>query len=413
MSIPPPLKRISDFEALGFGMFIHFGLYSLLGKGEWVMNREHIDKNEYRKLSEKFTLENFDAREWARTARKAGMKYAVLTSRHHEGFSLYDTKGLNTYDAPHSAYGKDIVREFVDACNAEGIIPFFYHTTLDWDRDDFYGDFSAYLEYLRESVKIVCTEYGKIGGLWFDGNWSRKDMDWEEDKLYALIRKYQPEAMIINNTGLVARGQTGNPEIDSVTFEQGRPGTRNLDGAPKYLAAEMCQTINLHWGCGNSDFMAKSLPELIETLCYCRKCGVNYLLNVGPLGDGSLDPLQTAMLEKMGEWISYTGDGIYKGKPFGCECKNNEKDFGLKLDGAVNLYVHGLAVTGISNITADDGVTGWREYTGINGKIKSVRWSDNDEELAFEQKDDVLRVHCTGYPYGRNLVVRCAVCELE
>lgn len=413
MSIPTPLKRISDFESLGFGMFIHFGLYSLLGKGEWVMNREKIDKEEYRKLVDRFSLEKFNAREWVRTAKGAGMKYMVLTSRHHDGFSLYDTKGLNTYDAPHSPYGKDIIREFVDACNEEGIVPFFYHTTLDWDRDDFYGDFPKYLEYLRESVKIVCTEYGKIGGLWFDGNWSRKDVDWEEDKLYALIRKYQPEAMIINNTGLTARGSTGNPEIDSVTFEQGRPSARNLDGAPKYLAAEMCQTMNLHWGCGNSDFMTKSLPELIETLCYCRRFGVNYLLNVGPLGDGSLDTLQTALLSKIGEWISYTGDGIYKGRPFGVTCADNAKDFALRSDEKINIYVHGLAVTGIANVTDDDGVTGWRAYTGITERIKSIKWTDNDEELSFEQNGDTLRVHCTGYPYGRNLVVRCAECELE
>ena len=413
MSIPTPIKRISDFESLGFGMFIHFGLYSLLGKGEWVMYRENLDKTEYRKLAEKFSLEKFDAREWVRTAKRAGMKYIVLTSRHHEGFSLYDTKGLNDYDAPHSAYGKDIIREFVDACNEEGILPFFYHTTLDWDHPDFYGDFPKYLEYLRRSVEIVCTQYGKIGGLWFDGNWSRKDMDWEEDKLYALIRKYQPDAIIVNNTGITARGNFGNAEIDSVTFEQGRPGARNLDGAPKYVAAEMCQTMNLHWGCGNSDFMTKSLPELIETLAYCRRMGVNYLLNVGPLGDGSLDSLQTAILEKMGEWVEYTGDGIYGGRPFGVTCPDNEKDFALKTENDVRLYVHGLAVTGITNVTADDGVTGWREYDGINEKIKSVRWSDNGEELKFEQIGDKLRVHCTGYPYGRNIVVRCAVCETE
>ena len=141
--------------------------------------------------------------------------------------------------------------------------------------------------------------------------------------------------------------------------------------------------------------------------------GVNYLLNVGPLGDGSLDSLQTAILEKMGEWVEYTGDGIYGGRPFGVTCPDNEKDFALKTENDVRLYVHGLAVTGITNVTADDGVTGWREYDGINEKIKSVRWSDNGEELKFEQIGDKLRVHCTGYPYGRNLVVRCAVCETE
>lgn len=413
MSIPTPFKRISDFEELGFGMFVHFGLYSLIGKGEWVMYRENIDKNEYRKLADRFFIEKFDAREWVSVAKSAGMKYIVLTSRHHDGFSLYDAKGLSDYDAPHSACHKDIIREFVDACNEQGILPFFYHTTLDWDNSDFHDDFPKYLEYLRESVRIVCTEYGRIGGLWFDGNWSRKDVDWEEDKLYALIRKYQPDAIIVNNTGLTARGCEGNPEIDSVTFEQGRPSARNLDGAPKYVAAEMCQTMNLHWGCGNSDFMTKSLPEFIETLCYCRRHRVNYLLNVGPLGDGSLDVLQTAILSKLGEWIRFTGDAIYKGKPFGVTCDESDKDFALRTENSVNLYVHGLAVTGIANVTDDDGVTGWRTYNGISERIKSIKWTDNGEELAFDQVGDKLRVHCTGYPYGRNLVVRTAVCETE
>jgi len=413
MSTPTPLKRISDFESLGFGMFIHFGLYSLLGRGEWVMNREKLDKEGYARLADSFSLVRFDAREWVRIAKAAGMKYIVLTSRHHDGFSLYDTKGLNSYDAPHSAYGKDIIREFVDACNAEGIVPFFYHTTLDWVHPDFSDDFPRYLEYLRESVRILCTEYGRIGGLWFDGNWSKKGADWEEDKLYGMIRRYQPEAIIVNNTGLTARGETGNPEIDSVTFEQGRPGARNHDGAPKYLAAEMCQTMNLHWGCGNSDFMTKSLPELIETLCYCRKFGVNYLLNVGPLGDGSIDPLQSAMLAKIGEWVKLTGDGIYGGRPFGVTCSGCPKDFALRSETNICLYVHGLAVTGISNVTDDDGVTGWRDYVGVTHRIKRITWADNGEELNFEQNGDTLRVHCTGYPYGRNLVVRCAVCELD
>lgn len=170
MSIPTPKQYISDFEQLGFGMFVHWGLYSQLGKGEWIWNIGKMDGEEYCKLKDSFTAEDFDADELVLTAKKAGCKYITLTTRHHEGFSLYDTCGLNEFDAPHSPAGRDLIREFVDACNRHDIVPFFYHTTLDWHHPDFKGDFDRYLEYLRQSVEILCKNYGKIGGLWFDGN---------------------------------------------------------------------------------------------------------------------------------------------------------------------------------------------------------------------------------------------------
>ena len=280
MAIPVPEKRILDFEEMGFGMFIHWGLYSQLGKGEWIQHIHNIPKEEYQKLQSTFTASKFDARHIVRVAKAAGAKYITLTTRHHEGFSLYDTCGLNDYDAPHAPCGRDLIREFVDACNEEGILPMFYHTTLDWYNPDFDDDFPKYLQYLRDSVEVLCTRYGKIGGLWFDGNWSKPGADWEEDALYATIRKHQPEAMIINNTGLSERGYITNPEIDSVTFEQGRPTPMDREGHPKYVAAEMCHTMNNHWGFGAHDCNYKSLAHLIETLCACRKVGANYLLNI-------------------------------------------------------------------------------------------------------------------------------------
>lgn len=161
MSIPTPKQYISDFEQLGFGMFVHWGLYSQLGKGEWIWNIGKMDGEEYCKLKDSFTAEDFDADELVLTAKKAGCKYITLTTRHHEGFSLYDTCGLNDFDAPHSPAGRDLIREFVDACNRHDIVPFFYHTTLDWHHPDFEGNFDRYLEYLRQSVEILCKNYGK------------------------------------------------------------------------------------------------------------------------------------------------------------------------------------------------------------------------------------------------------------
>ncbi len=413
MAIPIPEKRVAEFEKLGFGMFIHWGLYSQLGRGEWVMHQERIPVDEYKELAKTFTAAKFDPYKIAQTAKAAGMKYITLTTRHHEGFSLYDTRGLSTYDAPHSAAGRDLIREYVDACNDVGIVPFFYHTTLDWYHPDFNTNFKSYLQYLRDSVEVLCSEYGKIGGLWFDGNWSKPGEDWEEDALYGVIRKHQPEAIIVNNTGLSARGEPGNLQLDSVTFEQGRPTPMNREGMSKYFAAEMCHTLNAHWGCGYADFNYKSLPHLIETLCACRKVGANYLLNVGPTGEGEITLLQEALLRGIGDWISLGGGSIYEGKPCGVTCEDAPKNFALRIDNKLYFYVHDLSITGDSNVTVAGGGAGDKVFTGVPGKIKSVKWTDCDGDLAFTQDGDKVTIGCTGYTYGKSLVVRVAEAEIE
>lgn len=414
MAVPVPEKRIADFERMGFGMFIHWGLYSQLGRGEWAMHFENIPRDTYMKLADSFTASKFDAYKIASVAKAAGAKYITLTARHHEGFSLYDTRGLNTYDAPHSPCGRDLIREFVDACRSLDIVPFFYHTTLDWYNQDFNNNFKAYLQYLRESVEILCSEYGPIGGLWFDGNWSKPDEDWEEDALYKVIRRHQPEAIIVNNTGLQARGQTGHIELDSVTFEQGRPTPMDREGMVKYLAAEMCHTLNAHWGHGYADFNYKSLPELIEMLCSCRKVGANYLINVGPTGEGELPLLQEALLRGIGDWIRLGGSSIYDGKPCGIYgAEENARDFALRIGSKLYFYVHGRAVIGGADVTVEGAEgAGGRVFTGVNGKIKSVKWTDSDEDVQYSQNGERLTVQFAGYPYGKNLVVRVAEAEL-
>ncbi len=410
MAIPVPEKRILDFEEMGFGMFIHWGLYSQLGKGEWVQHIHGIPKEEYVKLQDTFTASKFDGQKIAQIAKKGGAKYITLTTRHHEGFSLYDTKGLNTYDAPHSPAGRDLIRDFVDGCRAEGIVPFFYHTTLDWWHPEFNGDFKVYLQYLRDSVEILCTEYGKIGGLWFDGNWSKKDADWEEDALYAVIRKHQPEAIIVNNTGLSARGEAGNLQLDSVTFEQGRPEPMNRDGMRKYFAAEMCHTMNAHWGHGAKDMNYKSLPHLIETLCACRKVGANYLLNVGPNAEGEITTMQAALMEGIGDWIRAVGQSIYKAKP--CGVVGTGKNFALRDGNKMYFYVHDLSVTGDNNVTVEGGAAGEKSFTGVKGTISNLHWVDNDEVLNFRQDENSFVMNATGYPYGTSLVVRVAEADI-
>ena len=409
MSIPVAKQYILDFEQMGLGMFIHWGLYSQLGRGEWTYLLHKMDMNEYEKLADTFTAEDFDAEDIALTAKKMGCKYITLTTRHHEGFSLFDTCGLSDFDAPHTPAGRDLIREFVDACNKHGIVPFFYHTTLDWHNKDFDGDFDTYLEYLRKSVEILCTRYGKIGGLWFDGNWSKRDADWKEDELYATIRKYQPEAMIINNTGLGNRGELGHPELDSVTFEQGRPTPMNREGMSKYVAAEMCHTLNDHWGIGFDDINYKSPKELIQSLCDCRKVGANYLLNIGPEAQGKINSYQKELLGIIGRWMDIFGEAVYNGRP--CAVGGIGKNFALKsFDGKyMYFFIYDLGTgRGDENVTVGGKYSGTYAFGNVKDKISSIKWMDQDEELSFIQDKEMLSVNFTGHPYGKSYPVRVA-----
>lgn len=405
-------RRIEEFESMAFGLFIHWGLYSQLGQGEWILNLGNIPKEEYMKLQDSFTAEKFDAAEIVNLAKMTGMKYAVLTTRHHEGFSLYDVKGLNEYDSLHSPAKRDIVQEFVDACREADIKPFFYHTTLDWVVEDFEKDFDTYLEYLRKSVEILCTEYGEIGGFWFDGNWSKPDADWKLDDLYGTIRKWQPQAMIINNTGINARGELGHPEIDSVTFEQDLPAMMDRSGMSKYISGEMCYTINDHWGYGKNDFNYKSPAEFIETLCKCRKVGANFLLNIGPDGQGAIPAIMVESFKIVGEWLKVFGDSIYETRPD--NIIGEGENFGLiGPNGERYLFCFKLPIIGDVNVTLSRGGILPQTFTGIYEKVNSIRWMDNDEELNFiqDEKTGVLTMNATGYKYGDNYVVRVAKVE--
>ena len=414
MTVPMPLKRIAEFEDLGFGMFVHWGLYSQVGKGEWYQSFYGVPKEKYEELTKTFSVAPDYADRMVKVAKEAGMKYIVLTTRHHDGFSLFDTKGLNAYDAMH-VLGRDLVREYVEACHKYEVIPFFYHTTLDWHEESFNTDFKTYLEYLRNSVEVLCSEYGKIGGLWFDGNWSKPSEDWEEDALYSVIRKHQPDAIIVNNTGLSHRGEKGNIEIDSVTFEQGRPSRMHQEGAQKYLATEMCQTLNDHWGIGSHDFNYKSVKEVIETLCYSRRMGANYLLNVGLEADGTVPYMQAAILKVVGEWIALEGEAIYKGRP--CDDISGEgSDFVLRVDDhTLYAFIHHLKVTGDSNVVVGGSGSGMKNFIGIDQPIEAIKWIDNDEPLKFIQSADtkLMSFYATGFSYGSNTVVRVAKITLQ
>jgi len=422
-NVPRPLPRIEAYEKLFYGLQMHWGLYSLLGEGEWIMFRKQIPAAEYNKLKDRFTASEFNPRAIARMAKEAGMRYMTLTTRHHEGFSLYDTRGLSKFDAPHSPAGRDLVAEFVEACRAEGMPPFFYHTTLDWQWESQKCDtvkFNEYLDYLHASVEILCKHYGPIGGLRFDGNWSRWDADWKEDRLYAIIRKHQPEAIIINNPGTKRVGMVTNPELDVANFEQHGVAALNREGAPKYLAATMSQTINNHWGIGPLDLNYKSPATLIMTLAKCLGVGATYLLNVGPTAAGAIPEMDAATLRVVGRWARIHEKAIYGAKPVaGAAC--DAPDFIVENNGRWFLFVHNTGIAGGDEIVLNrQGAQGPRTIRGVTRPIKAVRWVSNGEELKFEQDlaagasgaaTGAATVHCTGNPYGTNLIVRVAEIE--
>jgi len=407
---PEPLPRIARFERLGYGLFVHWGLYSQLEHGEWIQSHRKILPEEYRKMIGTFTAADFNATYLAKLARVSGFRYACLGTRHHEGFSLYDTRGLSDFDSLHSPAGRDFVWEFVQACRKEGIVPFLYHTLLDWQWNSAEcseESFDAYLDYLHASVEILCKHYGELGGFWFDGKWSRQ-ADWKEDRLYAIIRRHQPEAIIINNTGLDARGITGHPELDSVTFEQGLPTAPDRSGWPKYLAGEMCETINSHWGFGKLDFNYKSIGEIIRHLCACRKTGSNYLLNIGPTASGGIPCYEDALLRKVGEWVAIHGDVLYLGRPVDVLCQG--QDFVLYHSGIYYYFAHDLHRKGDTHVVVGSSQNGPRAIDHFPQTIAEVVWMDDGESGRFSQSADntLLTLDCSGFDYGNDLVVRVA-----
>ena len=393
-------QYVEDFKNLGFGMFVHFGVYSVLKKGEWAKNILNIPYEEYDKLIKKFNVTKNWAKNLVKTAKNAGCKYITLTTRHHDGFSLYDTKGLSNYDINLTKQKRDLVKEFVDACNEQGIVPFFYHTLLDWHHPDFNTDFPKYIDYLVKSVELLCVNYGKIGGFWFDGMWNKWDENWQEDRLYGTIRKYQPTAMIINNTGLSRQGEQGHPEIDSVTFGRGEASV--VENVNRPLAGEVCDALNDHWGYAEYDINYKSIKQIIKGLINARKVGANYLLNVGLQGNGELTSLDKGYFEAIGKWIKVNKNVYYNLK----KCDITAENALILTDGDNYYAILENSVTGGTNDVMPDAKT---FEVKINANIKNVKYLDNGKSIKV--KNNAFMVDA--YEYGTNYLFRIAKFNLK
>lgn len=333
---PENLEARQWFQDARFGMFIHWGVYSVLGDGEWVMNNQNIPIEAYEKLPSFFNPVEYNPEEWVKLAKAAGMKYITITSRHHDGFSMFDTEASDYNIVKQTPYGKDVLKPLAEACRKEGIKLFFYYSLLDWNRDDYYprgrtgkgipgrsdaGNWEEYIAFMKAQLTELLTQYGEIGGIWFDGHWDQVEwngkeygdlkVDWHYDELYTLIHDLQPQCLIGNNHHVAPI-----PGEDFQMFEKDLPGknttgwgtrSENIGQLPK----EVCETINGSWGFNLQDQKHKSDKELIRYLVSAAGYGSNLLLNVGPMPNGKIQEKHASSLVNIGKWLEKNGQTIY------------------------------------------------------------------------------------------------------
>lgn len=322
---PENLKTRQWFEEARFGLFIHWGVYSQLGDGEWVMNNQRIPIKTYEKLPAFFNPIGFDPKEWVQMVKDAGMKYITITSKHHDGFAMFDSK-ISDYDiVDRTPYKKDVLKMLSEECQRQGIGLFFYHSQLDWHHPDYFpsgntgqgytgreerGDFNKYLDYMDAQLTELLTNYGPVAGIWFDGMWDKKDADWRLERTYKLIHQLQPAALVGSN-----HHRTPYAGEDFQMFEKDLPGHNTTGFAPEQqvgqLPKETCETINNSWGFNLQDARNKSIKDLIQYLVKSAGYGANFLLNVGPMPDGKIQPEHVALLKQMGDWLKVNGETIY------------------------------------------------------------------------------------------------------
>jgi len=308
-------KRMAWWREAKFGMFIHWGLYAIPagqwkgrtipGIGEWIMDRGRIPKEEYAQLQHQFNPVKFDAAQWVSLARRAGMKYIVITSKHHDGFCLFDSK-LTDYDIMGTPFKRDVLKELAEECQKQGIRLGFYYSIMDWYHPQAKGaEFPKYAEHMRGQLKELLTNYGKIGVLWFDGEWIGEWTEQQGKELEKYVRNLQPELIVNNRVGKRTRaaGDFGTPE-------QEIPAT----GSPGW-DWETCMTMNNTWGYRKDDHNWKATAELIHKLVDIVSKGGNFLLNVGPTAEGVIPEPSVERLLQVGQWLDKNGESIYATGP--------------------------------------------------------------------------------------------------
>src|SRR5665213_2074101 len=366
---PEQIRRMEWWHAAKFGMFIHFGLYSQHARHEWAMEEEAIPIGEYMALDKQFDPKPGSQRAWAKLARAAGMKYMVMTTKHHEGFCNFDTK-LTDYCAPKQAPGRDLVREYVEAARAEGLRVGFYYSLMDWHHPD--GARCAtdpearkrFVAYTHGLIRELMTNYGKIDILWYDVSWPLDREGWESEKMNAMVRELQPE-IIVNNRNQMP-GDFSTPEQKIVAETNGR-------------AWESCMTLNDSWGYQRADDDWKSSKTIVRNLISCARDGGNYLLNIGPRGDGSIPEESVQVLTEVGHWMATNGDTIYKSDI----CQPHRSSYASFTRTGNTLFMHVHFWPG-----------GDVAISGLKTKVKSAHFLKSKQNVKFTQ--DPYRVHLTG-----------------
>ena len=355
---PSNVAARAAFQDRKFGMFIHWGASSVLGDGEWVMNNKNINKDDYKKLLKVFNPVDFDAAKWVSIAKNAGMKYIVLITRHHDGFSNWDTK-QSDWKITNTHYKLDPLKLLAAECKKQGIKLGFYYSILDWSRDDYpyetgrtgkqsgrtvKSNYDSYLKFMKNQLTELLTNYGDISCIWFDGHWDQtnpegsKDrssrIDWKYDEIYSLIHKLQPACLIGNNHHL-----DPIPGEDFQMFEQDLPGQNNSGlsfQTASNLPLESCITMNDSWGFRITDRHYKTFTNIIQTLVGAAGRNSNLLLNVGPMANGEIQSEFKDTLALVGKWIKKYGASIYgtRGGPLGPQV------WGVTTQDSKHIYVH-------------------------------------------------------------------------
>ncbi|MGH7495399.1 MAG: alpha-L-fucosidase [bacterium] len=321
---PANLEARRWFRDAKFGLFIHWGVYSVLGEGEWVMNNQKIPIAEYEKLPPRFNPTAFNPAEWVALAKAAGMRYITITSKHHDGFAMFDSRVTDWDLIDRTAYKKDVLKLLADECHKQGLRLFFYYSQLDWHHPDYYprgftgltagraegGDWNGYLDFMDAQLKELLTGYGEIGGIWFDGMWDKKDAAWRLERTYQLIHGLQPQALVGSNHHLPPFAGE-----DFQMFEKDLPGQKttgfNEEQEIGNLPLETCETMNNSWGYNKNDKRFKSPRALLQYLARAAGNNANFLLNVGPMPSGTIQPEFVESLQEIGRWLQKYGQSLY------------------------------------------------------------------------------------------------------
>ena len=340
-----------EFAEDRFGIFIHWGIYSMFAQGEWYLQNAGLNRDEYAKAADAFYPHRFDAKSWVSAIKASGAKYICFTTRHHDSFSMWDSKSSDYNIVDATPFGRDVLKELAKECRKQDIALHLYYSHADWSRDEYPRGRTAkgvtgrdstrinwpvYYDFMNRQITELLTDYGPIRAIWFDGWWDHDEdatpFDWQLDEQYALVHKLQPSCTVANN-----HHQVPFEGEDIQIFERDLPGenTHGLSGqAISRLPLETCQTMNGMWGYKVIDQNYKSVETLIRYLVSAAGKGANLLLNVGPQPNGELPAAAVERMQAMGEWLAKYGETIYateagdiRQQEWGCTTRKGDKLF--------------------------------------------------------------------------------------